>query len=120
MSNEIESNSSSPEDHWEIYVSYVDDHPAVILVDVGIAQVAPLEDKPVLVWLWVHVQAPDEEGFPTEEEDMKLNEIWTDYDYGFCTDLEPCEYCNAGISEECEQCREILEDKCSEISLQIK
>ena len=47
-------------------------------------------------------------------------EIWTDYDYGFCTDLEPCEYCNAGISEECEQCREILEDKCSEISLQIK
>ena len=74
MSNEIES-SSSPEDHWEIYVSYVDDHPAVILVDVGIAQVAPLEDKPTLVWLWVHVQAPDEEGFPTEEEDMKLNEI---------------------------------------------
>ena len=75
MSNEIESNSSLPEDHWEIYVSYVDDHPAVILVDVGIAQVAPLEDKTNLVWLWVHVQAPDEEGFPTEEEDMKLNEI---------------------------------------------
>ena len=75
MSNEIESNSSSPEDHWEIYVTFVDDNPAVILVDVGIAQVAPLEDKPTLAWLWVHVKTPDEEGFPTEEEDMKLNEI---------------------------------------------
>jgi hypothetical protein len=75
MSNEIESDSSSTEDHWEIYVTFVDDKPAVILVDLGVAQVAPLADKPALVWVWVHVQSPDEEGFPTEDEDMKLNEI---------------------------------------------
>jgi uncharacterized protein (TIGR01619 family) len=75
MSNENESDLPSIEDHWEIYVTYVDDNPAVILVNIGVAQIAPLEDKPSLVWLWVHVQNPDEEGFPSEDEDMKLNEI---------------------------------------------
>lgn len=63
------------EDHWEIYVTYVDDKPAVILVDLGVAQKAPISEKSALVWLWVHLAAPDEEGFPSEEEDFKLNEI---------------------------------------------
>ena len=62
-------------DHWEIYVSYIDDQPAVILVDLGIGEFAPLAEKPALVWVWVQIPAPDEEGFPTEEEDMKLNDV---------------------------------------------
>ena len=75
MSDENDSDSPMTEDHWEIYVTYVDDHPAVILVDLGIADFVPLPNKPALVWLWVHIQSPDEEGFPTEEEDMILNDI---------------------------------------------
>lgn len=75
MSDEIESDSASAEDHWEIYVTYVDEKPAVILVDIGIAEFVPLSEQPTLVWLWIHIQDPDEEGFPNEEEDMKLNEV---------------------------------------------
>ena len=67
--------SSADDDHWEIYVTYVDDKPAVVLVDMTVAEVAPLVGKPTLVWLWVHLQSPDEEGFPSEDEDMRLNEI---------------------------------------------
>ena len=36
-------------DHWEIYVSCIDDQPAVILVDLGIGEFAPLAEKPALV-----------------------------------------------------------------------
>jgi uncharacterized protein (TIGR01619 family) len=75
MSNDNDSDSTPIEDHWEIYVTFVDDKPAVIMVDLGISEAAPLTDKPALVWVWVHVQSPDEEGFPTEDEDMRLNEI---------------------------------------------
>lgn len=63
------------DDYWEIYTTYVDDKPAVILVDVGLAERAPLAGMPSLAWLWVHVADPDEEGFPSEDEDMRLNEI---------------------------------------------
>ena len=63
------------EDHWEIYVTYVDEKPAVILVDIGIAQNVPLAGMSKLVWIWVHIPEPDEEGFPSDDEDFKLNEI---------------------------------------------
>jgi uncharacterized protein (TIGR01619 family) len=75
MSNENVPDPFATEDHWEIYVTFVDDKPAVILVDVGIAEVAPIVSKPSLVWLWIHLNSADEEGFPDEEEDIKLNEI---------------------------------------------
>ena len=75
MSNEIEQNPPSDDDHWEIYVTYVDEKPAVILVDLGVAKAAPLAEKTALVWLWVHLQSPDDEGFSSEDEDLILNEI---------------------------------------------
>lgn len=63
------------DDHWEIYATYVDDKPAVILVDLGIAQAAPVASLPNLAWLWVHLKSPDDEGFAREDEDMLLNEV---------------------------------------------
>ena len=63
------------DDHWEIYVTFVDDKPAVILVDLGAAETAPVQAKTSLVWLWVHLKDPDDEGFPSEDEDLVLNEI---------------------------------------------
>ena len=75
MSDSTNPDSPADDDHWEIYVTYVDDKPAVILVDIGVASIVPLPAQPVLVWLWVHVLKPDDEGFPTEEEDMRLNEV---------------------------------------------
>ena len=75
MSNEVENDSSDIEDHWEIYVTYVDEKPAVIMVDRGIAERSPIDEKPTLVWLWVYTQTPDDEGFPSEDEDMTLNDV---------------------------------------------
>lgn len=75
MSAANEQSSSPNDDHWEIYVTFVDDKPAVILVDIGIAATVPRLGLPKLVWLWVHIQAPDDEGFASEDEDLKLNEV---------------------------------------------
>lgn len=75
MSESTEQNAAPDDDHWEIYVTYVDEKPAVILVDIGVAQAAPIEGLSKLVWVWVQIQSPDEEGFPSEDEDFKLNEI---------------------------------------------
>lgn len=74
-SNEIGMNMPADDSHWELYVTYVDDNPAVLMVDIGIAELAPISEKPFLVWLRVDVINPDEERFPTEEEDIRLNEI---------------------------------------------
>lgn len=75
MSSSDNSDLAATDDHWEIYVTYVDDKPAVIMVDLGVSQVAPIGKLSKLAWAWVFVQAPDEEGFPTDDEDIRLNEI---------------------------------------------
>jgi uncharacterized protein (TIGR01619 family) len=75
MSNETNPPKPIDDDHWEIYVTYVDDNPAVILVDIGIANAVPLPGLSKLVWVWVHIRERDEDGFPTEEEDFRLNEV---------------------------------------------
>ena len=74
MTNSDEHNVTDSE-HWEIYVTYVEDKPAVIMVDIGLAEHFPIADLNQLAWLWVHIASPDEEGFPSEEEDIKLNEV---------------------------------------------
>lgn len=66
---------NTDDDHWEIYVTYVDDNPAVILVDIGVVESIPITRLPNLVWLWIHLKTTDEEGFPSEDEDIRLNEI---------------------------------------------
>lgn len=75
MADSRENNPSKDEDHWEIYVTYVDEKPAVILVDIGVSNRAPIANLPNLSWIWIHIQEPDEEGFPSDEEDIRLNEI---------------------------------------------
>ncbi|WP_010586101.1 DUF695 domain-containing protein [Schlesneria paludicola] len=74
--NQSPDQSTTPDDdHWEIYVTYVDDNPAVILVDIGVVESVPITSLPNLVWLWIHLKTTDEDGFPSEEEDFRLNEI---------------------------------------------
>lgn len=63
------------DDHWEIYVTFVDDKSAIILVDIGVHDQVPIKGLATLVWVWVPVLAPDEDGFPSEEEDDRLNDI---------------------------------------------
>ncbi len=62
-------------DNWEMYFTNVDDAPAAMLVDLGIAEVAPDPDRSVLLWCWLHLQAPTDEGFASDEEEPRLVEI---------------------------------------------
>ena len=62
-------------DQWEIYLAPVDEMPAMIVVDLGIRDTAPDHDRPILLWMWLTIQAPDENGFETEEEEATLTKI---------------------------------------------
>lgn len=75
MSDANQSKPVPEDDHWEVYVTYVDEKPAVILVDISVSKIAPIVRLPNLSWVWVYLQNPDDDGFPTDEEDVRLNEI---------------------------------------------
>lgn len=69
-----ESNSSD-DDHWEIYVTYVDEKPAVILVDIGVSNLAPIPSLTNLVWLSIAFPNADEQGFPDDDQDDAMNDV---------------------------------------------
>jgi hypothetical protein len=61
---------------WNVYLSQLDgERTCVFLVDLGIAQVAPIADKPNLVILRLNILHPEENGFPGEQETIILNDI---------------------------------------------
>lgn len=62
-------------DKWEVYFAPVDEEPAAILVDLGIAETAPDADRPMLLWVLVPMLSPDDNGFATEEEEPRLTEL---------------------------------------------
>lgn len=62
-------------DAWEIYYTNVDDAPAAVLFDMGICSTVPDPDRPILLWMWLQLKSPTEDGFSTEEEEDKLTEI---------------------------------------------
>jgi len=62
-------------DNWEMYFTNVDDEPAAMLVDLGIADEVPDPDRPMLLWMWLHLKSPTEEGFASDEEEPRLVEI---------------------------------------------
>ncbi len=62
-------------DNWEMYFTNVDEAPAAMLVDMGAAASAPDPERPVLLWMWLHLKSPNEEGFATDEEEPQLVEI---------------------------------------------
>lgn len=62
-------------DKWEMYFAPVDEEPAAILVDLGIAESAPDAQRPMLLWMWLPMLAPDENGFASEDEELVLTQI---------------------------------------------
>lgn len=75
MSDSGQNQPLADEDHWEIYVTYVDEQPAVILVDIAVSRIAPIAKMPCLAWIWVYIRNPDNEGFPSDDENDRLNDI---------------------------------------------
>lgn len=62
-------------DQWEMYFSSVDEQPAAILVDIGVGETAPDPDRPILLWVWLQMKSPDDNGFASEQEESKLTRI---------------------------------------------
>jgi len=53
---------------WDVYMCEVEGRPASILVDLALAEHAPLKNLPVLGHVGVALQRPDENGFPDAAE----------------------------------------------------
>ncbi|MFD2247716.1 DUF695 domain-containing protein [Pontibacter ruber] len=68
------SNSSYSPD-WDVYFTFVDNLPAFFSVDLGLADIAPMQDKPDLIEIVIGLQQPDEDGFPGEGEWEVLEEM---------------------------------------------
>lgn len=72
---EIPEDKPSHEEDWDFYFSNVDDIIGSFYVDLGLAKIAPLADKPNLVWISVNMNNPREDGLSSNEEFDTLSAI---------------------------------------------
>lgn len=63
------------QEEWEFYFSNVNDQLGSILVDLGLKKIAPLTDKPNVVWISIKMNIPREDGLSSSEESEKLKEL---------------------------------------------
>ncbi|TWT38639.1 DUF695 domain-containing protein [Blastopirellula retiformator] len=62
-------------DDWASYLVQIEDKPAAVLVDLGLASFAPIADLGQLVMLRLQIQQPTEDGLPGDDEFNRLCEI---------------------------------------------
>jgi hypothetical protein len=67
-------------DEWDFYFARINDAPASIFIDLGIASDVPQEKRPWLLWVWVPLKSPKSDGLATNEEAPVLNEMGTALD----------------------------------------
>ena len=63
------------EEEWEFYFSNVNDKLGSILVDLGLYKIAPISDKPNVVWVSIKMNNPREDGLSSQEESGILADI---------------------------------------------
>jgi len=63
------------QEEWEFYFSNVNDKLGSLFVDLGNRKVAPLADKPNVVWVSIKMNNPREDGLSSQEESGQLGEI---------------------------------------------
>lgn len=63
------------QEEWEFYFSKVDDKPGSIFVDLGLRKIAPILDKPNVVWISIKMTNPREDGLSSQEESGLLGDI---------------------------------------------
>ncbi len=71
----IETTNNSYEEEWEFYFSNIEDVIGSIFLDLGFADIAPVIDKPNMVWIALTMNNPREDGLSSDEEYDKLEEI---------------------------------------------
>jgi regulator of RNase E activity RraB len=62
-------------EEWDFYVTAVDDHPASIFVDLGLAATAPEKDRPCLLRVTVKMHVIRDDGLSDDEETETLYAI---------------------------------------------
>jgi uncharacterized protein (TIGR01619 family) len=62
-------------EEWDFYFSNVDDVIGSFYIDLGLIDIAPVSDKPNLVWISVQVNNPREDGLSSSEEFETLKAI---------------------------------------------
>ncbi len=71
-------------DDWDFYFARVNDAVSSIFVDLGLRADVPLEKRPWLLWVWVEMQAPRDDGLSSNEEAPKLLEMGDSLDAAIC------------------------------------
>jgi hypothetical protein len=62
-------------EEWEFFFCRVNDAPASIFVDLGLREAAPQRERPHLLWVWVSMLNPREDGLSRSDEAPQLHEI---------------------------------------------
>jgi uncharacterized protein (TIGR01619 family) len=68
-------NKSNHETEWDFYMSNVDSVIGSFFIDLGLAKIAPVADKPNLVSVAITMNNPREDGLSSDEESKLLYEI---------------------------------------------
>lgn len=67
--------SEGYKEEWDFYFSNVDDKLSSLFVDLGLHKVAPIKDKPNVVWISIKMENPRKDGLSSSEESNLLAEI---------------------------------------------
>lgn len=59
-------------DHWDFYFARVNDVESSLFVDLGVRKDVPVAERPWLLWIWVHMNSPQENGMSSSEEAPRL------------------------------------------------
>jgi hypothetical protein len=62
-------------DDWDFYFARVNDAVSSIFVDLGIRPEAPLENRPWLLWVWLPMHTPKDDGLASNDERATLQVI---------------------------------------------
>ena len=64
----MEEKKSNHAEEWDFYMSNVDNIIGSFLVDLGLRKIAPIADKPNMIWVSISMQNPREDGLSSDEE----------------------------------------------------
>jgi hypothetical protein len=62
-------------DNWDFYACRVDDEPASIFLDLDLAKVAPLKERPFMAYVRVYMRQPRPDGLSSREEFEDLTRL---------------------------------------------
>ena len=68
-------NHNEHSEEWDFYLSNVNEKLASLYVDLGLHKIAPMKDKPNVVWVSIKMNNPREDGLSSNEESNELYKI---------------------------------------------